>query len=65
MMVSIDTAYCYHCRKVANLMESITLKFLTGRDEKKERIVLKAYHCESCCSFVRSCEDGSFLSFAD
>ena len=54
MMLHADTAYCPHCRTVTNLHMSISLRSISGTDGNTEMIVSKTYHCESCCSFVRS-----------
>ena len=53
-MNQMQTAYCPYCRIVTNLNESITLQNIPGPDGKTETIVTRTYHCQSCCSFVRS-----------
>jgi hypothetical protein len=54
LSLQMYTAYCPHCRTVTNLSESITLQINPGPDGKTEMFVSRTYHCESCCSFVRS-----------
>lgn len=58
----VHTAYCPHCRAVTNLSVSITLQTIPVPDGKTETLVSRTYHCESCCSFVRSEDDVSLLA---
>ncbi len=58
------TAYCPQCRTVTNLSGSITLQIIPGSDGKSETVVSRTYHCESCCSFVRS-EDENQLTIVN
>lgn len=53
-MAPMQVSYCPHCRGVANLSISITPRIVTAPDGQTKIVVLKTYHCEACCSFVRS-----------
>jgi hypothetical protein len=61
-MRSVHTAYCPYCRTVTNLSVSITLPTIAGADWEAETVASRTYHCESCCSFVRSEEDEPLLT---
>ena len=52
-----QTGYCPHCRAVANLNVSTTLRSIKGPAGKEEIVVLRAYHCEACLNFVRAHEE--------
>lgn len=54
-----QTAYCPHCRAVANLRVTVILEPGGAEDGSEGMAICTAYHCEACLSFVRSEE--SFL----
>ena len=56
-MAPKQTAYCPHCRTVTNLRVTTTLRIADDQKGTAETVVMSTYHCESCCSFVRSEED--------
>jgi hypothetical protein len=39
------------------MIVTVTPKGITGKDGKMKMITIKAYHCESCRSFVRSMDE--------
>ncbi len=63
--LQIFTSYCPQCRIVTNLSESITLRTIPVQNGKTKTLVSKTYHCESCCSFVRSEDESNYKLLID
>ncbi|MBI1810345.1 MAG: hypothetical protein HYR78_00110 [Nitrospirae bacterium] len=53
-IAAMHVSYCPHCSGVANLSVSITPRIVTDPNGQTKIVALKTYHCEACCSFVRS-----------
>jgi hypothetical protein len=55
----MPSEFCPLCRTAANMIVSATQRTIVSKDGKMKTITTKAYHCESCASFVRSIDIGA------
>jgi hypothetical protein len=46
--------YCALCGGVRNMVVTVGKQTRTGPDGKKQKVLVKVYHCEACARFIRS-----------
>lgn len=61
MMSCMDTItsiqFCPRCRASRTMFVTFLQRIVTAVDGKKTTLISKTFHCECCCSFVRSTEE--------